>query len=318
MPKTIFPWLVPDDPASLASFAEHAALITHVSPTWYGMDGRGEIASRRAEGVLEIASGRGIGVHPLIVNERFEPEVAHALLRDAPSRARAAEAIAGLALEHGYAGINVDFEGAFGASRDRYTDLLRRLADLLRPAGRWLTVDVFAQTRPADQYPNETSWSAPFDYAALGELCDRVIVMGYDYSMAEPGPLAPRWWLDEVIAHALARIPRERLIIGLPLYGRRWVVRDGRVLRRDDLTHAGVRDLLAATGAPERRDERDQTPRATWRDAEGEHVLHFEDVQTLRANLGALGRAGVDGVALWRLGGENPAVWDAIGEYLEG
>ena len=47
-------------------------------------------------------------------------------------------------------------------------------------------------------------------------------------------------------------------------------------------------------------------------------MLHCEDARTLRASLPAAARAGVGGVAFWRLGGEDPAVWDAIEAYLQG
>src|SRR5262245_35758425 len=99
MPRIVFPWLVPNDPASLASFAANAAHVTHVRPTWYAIDARGEVASRRDDRVLEVARAAGVPVHPLIVNERFQPDVAHALLATPETRRRAAETIARLIVD---------------------------------------------------------------------------------------------------------------------------------------------------------------------------------------------------------------------------
>lgn len=317
MAPIIFPWLVPDDPASFASLQEHADLITHVSPTWYDMDADLAITSRMDDAVAAFARERRIALHPLIRNERFDPEIAHRILETPSRRAEAAERIARIVLEQGFDGINLDFEGTFGASRDRYTDLAARLVDALRPARKWVTVDVVCQLQPAASYPVETSWAAPFDYDALGEVCDAVMLMGYDYAMRTPGPVSPLWWLQEVIAYARAHIPSHKVVVGLPFYGRHWIVEGGRVSPAYGLKQAEALELLARSGAELERPERDATPRFAWRDAEGEHVVHFDDAESLARKMRLAAAPDLAGVAFWRLGQEEPGQWEVIAQAVQ-
>jgi spore germination protein YaaH len=55
----------------------------------------------------------------------------------------------------------------------------------------------------------------------------------------------------------------------------------------------------------------DATPRFTWQDARGTHIVHYEDGQSLVAKL-RLAEASATGVACWRLGLEQPSQWDVI------
>ena len=62
------------------------------------------------------------------------------------------------------------------------------------------------------------------DYAALGHSADRVVVMAYDWHWAfsAPGPIAPTWWVDDVLDYATSVVPPEKLALGVGLYGYDW------------------------------------------------------------------------------------------------
>ena len=316
MARMTFPWLVPDDPESLASLQRNAGLITHVSPTWYRMTGDLNVASRMTPDVAALARERGIAIHPLIVNEGFDADIAHRILATPESRRRAAEIIAALVFDGDYDGINMDFEGTFGRSRDNYTDLLRRLGELLRPRGKWLTVDVVSQTRPVGEYPVDGSWASPFDYAALGEICDRVMLMGYDYSMAEPGPVTPHWWLEYVIDWALKQMPAARIVVGLPFYARHWVISDEGISPPYGLKQDESIQFVAKSGRQAEYLPRDGTYRAVWSDGAGEHHVYYDNAETLEAKMNLVAKKGIEGVAFWRLGQESADVWKAVAGFL--
>ena len=58
----------------------------------------------------------------------------------------------------------------------------------------------------------------------ISKIADRVLVMAYDqhWSTSKPGPVASLTWCREVAAYASKNIPKSKLIMGLPLYGREW------------------------------------------------------------------------------------------------
>ncbi len=315
MKPMVFPWLVPDDPASFASLQTYCKLITHVSPTWYRMAADLQVSSRRVQEVAAFAREQGVSLHPLIVNDNFDARIADVVLASAQTRQRAAQIIADLILQEEYDGINMDFEGTFGRSRDQYTDLLQRLADLLHPQGKWVTVDVVSQTGPATEYSVEDSWASPFDYAAIGRICDRVMLMGYDYSMATPGPVTPYWWLEQVIDWAVSQIPRERIVVGLPFYTRHWIIQDGKTSPAYGLKQDECSRLVEQTGRDPEYLERDATYRLIWTDREGEHHVYYDDASTLHKKMELAKRKGVQGIAFWRLGQESADVWQAVAEW---
>lgn len=91
-----------------------------------------------------------------------------AVLATPESRQQAAEAIAGVSGD--YAGITVDFEGLKGEdTKKAYADFMKTLRAAL-PGNKTLYVCVQPDT-----------WYTGFDYRALGEICDKVILMAHDY-----------------------------------------------------------------------------------------------------------------------------------------
>jgi spore germination protein len=256
----------------------------------------------------------GASLVPLIKNKQFSASAAHDILVSSQHRAKAADKIAALVLKNNYDGINLDFEGSFGASRDRYSDFLTRLAARLRPEGKLLTADVVPQLKPPSAYLN-TSHAAPYDYAALGAVCDAVMVMCYSYSDRKPGSLSPLWWLRDATTYARTQIPVQKLVVGMSFYGRHWIV-NGSQITHTDLKQAQVLELLAQSGAPLTRPAPDDTPRFSWRDAKGEHIVHFEDAKSLAAKLKVVRAAGLAGATFWRLGQEVESQWEVIRQAL--
>lgn len=314
--KIVFPWFVEGDPAALTSLQQHARFMTHISPSWYSMSADGTINGGPDWQVINVARNAGIALHPLISNAGFSPQVATQILKTAQRRANAAERIAEMVVYDGYDGINLDFEGTFGPSRSHYSDFVHRLADKLHTAGKWVTVDVGAQTRPVSTY-SPTSWVAPFDYKALGHACDAVMIMAYAYSVGLPGPIAPLWWVKATLAFARTQMPAKKIVVGLPFYGMHWLIR-GKHITYKALSEAQALHLQKVSRAKVHRPALEGSPRFSWHDKQGTHIVHYEDAQSLLAKLRAVQASGAAGTAFWRLGQEAPSQWSIISRWLRG
>jgi spore germination protein YaaH len=310
---TVLCWLESDEPASLASLQKHASLITHLSPTWFSMRDDLSIAGSPDPLVVQFAARQGLALHPLIHNDQFDPGVAHRILSTPQRRASAAQRIADLVIQHNFAGINMDFEGPFGADRERYADLIARLATRLRPAGKFLSVDVVPRLSP-DAPHATTSWSAPYDYARLGAAADAIVLMAYDYSVQNPGPISPLWWVRGVIAYARSQIPPAKLVIGFPSYGRHWITTTGPP-SMTALSQVEAQQLLTWTGTLVTRPAKDATPRFSWRVGNAVHSVHYDDRTSLAAKLQAVD-ASIGGVAFWRLGKESTWQWELLSGWV--
>ncbi|MEW6046634.1 MAG: glycosyl hydrolase family 18 protein [Bacillota bacterium] len=346
----VLAWLVPDDEASLRSFVEHASAITHVSPTWLRLDASAQLHAAPQPEVLEAARERGAAVVPLVVNEGFKAEVAAAILEDPSRRRKGIDALVRFAESQKAAGINLDFEGPFGAWRHHYTEFVHALAERLHELGMRLSVDVVCQTeephpvealrQPAD--PSRAgwvaSWAEPYDYAALGEAVDQLVLMGYDFHsrLSEPGPVGPVWWLRRVLDYTLEKVPASKVVLGLPFYGRRWVsigpmplaswqppeplayrmprsARDAGFEAAAGLSFAQAKQEAAQATLRERRAV-EGSPWAAFNRPDGRLVVvHYDDAESLAGKLGLVREYGLAGCAFWRLGQEDPAVWRHLG-----
>ena len=90
------------------------------------------------------------------------------ILKNDESRNTAVAAI--VAQAEGYAGITIDFEGASGdIARDRLTAFMRSLRAAL-PTDKTLYICVMPD-----------NYFSGYDFRALGEVCDKVIMMAHDY-----------------------------------------------------------------------------------------------------------------------------------------
>lgn len=306
----VWAWLLSDEPDSVASLQKQAAHITHLSPPWFSMRSDLSIVGTPDPLVVQFAARHNLALHPLINNDQYDPAVAENILATPQQRAGAAQQIAQLVLQHGFAGINVDFEGTFGAAREPFADFIEQLSGRLRPAGKWVTVDVVPHTSAT----SINAWAAPYDYSRLGLACDAVMLMAYDYSVQQPGSISPQWWVNQVIAFAKTKIDPAKIVVGFPFYGRHWIQANGNITTVD-LNQVEAQQFHTWTGAPLVRPAQDATPRFSWRVGNVTHIVHYDDKISLAAKLQAVDPS-LGGVAFWRLGLEAAHQWDVVSAWI--
>jgi spore germination protein len=235
------------------------------------------------------------------------PTRLHALLTDPGTRATALASLGELAATNGYDGLNVDFEAGLAADRDALTSFASELAAILHGQGKRLSVAVSATTKVVT-----TGRAAFYAYAALGAVADTVFVMGWGkhWSTSVPGALADLPWATAV-ADFVATMPnRGRYVLGAGLYGMDWAAGGGPSHPATALEWSDVQQLIAAVGANPVVDPVANAPHFSYADAAGvAHEVWYTDA----GNLDALIRLAHDrglGFGVWRLGREDPALWD--------
>jgi spore germination protein YaaH len=202
-----------------------------------------------------------------------------------------------------YDGLQIDFEMVPQRDGDNFRSFLRELREGL--GRKTFTVALPARTkiRQDDVY----------DYRKILPLVDRVLVMAYDehWSGSAPGPIASIDWCREVAAYALDVIGREKLIMGIPFYGRTW----GDVNPSRAFFHSGIQrlrrenDVTAITRENSIPTFSYQIPLTV--------TVYYEDEFSLSARFELYRKLGVRSVGFWRLGQESPGVWDILdlGEF---
>jgi spore germination protein YaaH len=146
-----------------------------------------------------------------------------------------------------------------------------------------------------------------YDYEKIKPLVDRILIMAYDehWSTSAPGPIASLSWCRRVAAYALGVIGKEKLIMGIPFYGRTW----GTNLNRAYF-HSGIERIRREQGSPEVRRE-NGIPTFDY-EVPVPVKVYYEDDYSLSARMEMYRSLGVASVGFWRLGQETRAVWNVI------
>lgn len=196
-----------------------------------------------------------------------------------------------------YDGVQIDFEAV--SSKD-YENFYVFLELLKRELGaKTLSIALPARLKDIRE---------ALSYERIAKIADRIVVMAYDehWSSSEPGPVASIDWCRKVAAYAVSKIGADRLVMGLPFYGRAWA--DKSLSRA--YKYSSLAKLIdeKGIGIVQRKEE---IPYIEYDELVNVKV-YFDDQASTLVRLGVYRSASVKNVAFWRLGQEDPSVWGAI------
>lgn len=196
-----------------------------------------------------------------------------------------------------YDGLQIDFEAIPSRDRDNFAGFLGQLKAGL--GDRSLSVALPARFTEAGDV---------LGYQRLAAIVDRVIVMAYDehWSTSEPGPVASIDWCAKVASYALSKIGPDKLVMGLPFYGRAWT--DKRLARA--YRHEGIASIIADRMVTSIGRE-GGTPSFAYEETVAVTV-HYDDAASIASRLSMYGALGVRSAAFWRIGQEDPEAWRAL------
>lgn len=299
-----------------ASFEANLAYIDEISPVWYEMRTNGTLnvlGGARDSTLVDSAHAAGVLVLPSITNG-FDPDRTGYVLRSLERRSKFVQRILDEVQQYNYDGVDIDFEAVPDSQRDDFTAFIRELAAGLHERGKILAVAVHARTGEHDG----AAGSGAQDWPALGEAVDRFRIMTYDYhwSGGGPGPVAPIYWVQDVVEYAKSQVDPVKIEVGIPFYGYDWLRGQGHTVTWREI------QALLDTYKPEvslrEWNEYGEVAESTfsYRTREGTHTVWYAGRRSLEAKLDLVVQHDLGGIAIWRLGGEDPAYWEAIREKL--
>ena len=309
-----------------------------VSPFWFGVRQADAITTDEnaplelADTFFERARDAKVKVVPSIRDEMPAGGMA-AVLADPTTRSLHIRTILDFADRLDADGIDLDYEqfafadgpSTWEATSPDWVAFVAELAAELHDAGRTLTVSI------PPVYDLATTGSRGYwvyDHGAIAEHVDAIRIMAYDYSVPEAGPIAPLAWVgDAITGTSLAVAPEfhHKLVLGVPAYGTNWVVSTvgdcpSTAEGKTGVTALVVDELAARRGGVPMYDEVTAEWSFTYALTVDDGVttcvqnrrVHWVDAEGVAARTELARRAGWGGVALWALGYEDQAVWDAL------
>jgi spore germination protein YaaH len=193
-----------------------------------------------------------IAVVPFLTNN-WSRAVGKAALNN---REELAECLADAVGLYNLDGVNIDIENVTPKEREAYVDFVRMLRELLGP-DKTIVVSV-----AANPWGVSTGCMAPM-ITGLAAYCDYLMIMGYDehYYGGPAGPVSSYSFLDMSLKYAVDVIPKEKVVLGLPFYGRIWAD-DGGFPNGYGLTNSKITELIRRYGGVVQSDAKSRSARA--------------------------------------------------------
>ena len=287
-----------------------------------------------------------------------------ATLADPALRAQHVAELVALAVENGFAGIDINYENfafkdgraSWDATQPNWTAFITELGAALRAQGKVLSVTIPGPCDTRNQCGGRNGYWV-YNLPGIAPHADRIRIMAYDYTVQSVGPIAPIGWVRSNVEYAVTVMDPGKLQIGVPTYGRartRTVAgggfrlngvcpnKDGSSAERaawrsatvvSAITAREIPELLATYGLTDADVTWDPTTQESyfryvkdveWTDGAGvrqvcsaERQVNFVGPDAVLARTQLVGQYGLNGAALWTIGGENPAQWAALRSYAQ-
>jgi spore germination protein YaaH len=301
---------------NLASDMADVTGVNVISPTWYFLsDNNGGVDSFADASYVEEAHKAGLQVWALISN--FSADISTTtILASRTARQNIQNYLVDQALELGFDGINIDFEGIAQEAAYDYVQFMRELSILCRKNQIVLSVDV----------PVPMDFSRYYNRQELGNVCDYVIMMGYDehyYGSETAGSVASMDFETTGIQNMLTEVAPEKLISAIPFYSRIWYTgtnEDGSTTVTSELvTMEGAQQVLADLGVTSSYDETTGQQYAQWTAEDGRLCeIWLETDDSIAARAALVGDYELGGIAEWVLGSQDDSVWEIISSAISG
>lgn len=226
------------------------------------------------------------------------------------STAKMQQAVVAIATaSEGYAGITIDFEGVNEAQRDSFSLFMQLLREKL-PEGKTLYVCVMP-----------TNYFAGYDFRALGQSCDKVIMMAHDYVPTSipasyigtprteypEAPIGQIYYALQALTHPETGVEDlSKCALAISFAATAFPVDEEGKLTGTELLNPDM-DIMAKrlteNTASIGWSDTYRSPHITYQTEEGDwYKVWYEDARSVEEKIILARMFGVNGISLWRVG----------------
>jgi spore germination protein YaaH len=324
--KTLF-YMTGEGPSE-RDFLLHRSKIDIIVPTWYDVDEDGLVGGAPNPLILKAAKESHDSVVPIV--SLMNKDKVHKLLGNTHAQDEMIAALIRECRNNGYDGFQFDLEDIMWTDRDALSAMVAKTADALHAQHLQLQIAVVPN---APGYPGHTAfgrwifqeWRGAFDLTALGKSVDLLCLMTYDQHTrwTVPGPVGGWNWTTMNMNYALERVPREKLSLGIALYGYHWYTGDPG-LDADKKEPHPTADYISAANARSLRDsyggqeQWDPVDHSAWfffyRDQMREWIF-YTDKRGYNDRWELAKQNHLAGTCAWVLGQEDQDIWSVLPEH---
>ena len=313
-----------EENGNLSSLLTGSENLNVISPTWFALsEDNGSFTSFASNTYVQEAHALGLKVW-ILVNDFSDVSLYDTLSRN-ESRENFIQKLVAATTEAGADGINIDFEYVYQDTGVHFVEFIRELSLACHKSGLILSVDNFV---PA----GGRAW---VDRKEQSVFADYLIMMSYDehYSGdSQAGSTASYGFSEAGITDTLAEgIPASKLVNGIPFYTRAWtevpesaagvgaeIFQDPNSIYGRYAISSYALGMVKAAGLLS-----DHGATLTWLEEERQHYgqytenggtvrIWLEDTRSIEEKLKLVTEHGIAGAAFWKLGLEDPGVWQLV------
>lgn len=303
--QEVYGFYVNWDKNSHTSFKENIDSITTLVPGWLQLTSGLTLKTSTDKSIIAEAKAHNIKILPLVNNfnhNKWDGEVLHRLFITPGAEDLFIKKILDYVRTNDLDGINIDFENINPNDKEDFTNFIAKVYEAFHQHGLMVTMDV---------PPNDNN----FNYTSLAANVDRMIVMLYDqnHSDSKPGPVAAADWVKTNLNQL--NIPAEKLIMSLGSFGYDWEENSNQPA--DTMTYGEIMDLGIGTHLQIHWNKQIGNPYLRYKKDGKNHTVWFLDAATFYNQMRLVIDHGSRGIAVWRLGSEDPSIWNYINKPKE-
>ena len=293
-----------------------------ISPSYFNLTSDGFLNMEEiSQSYVDTMHEKNVKIVPFLSNH-WDKQSGNAAL----DRVEAlADEVADAVMKYQLDGVNVDIENVSHKYREKYTTLVRLLRQKL-PKDKEVSVAV-----AANPYGWTAGWHGSYDYKSLGKYADHLLIMAYDehFNGGEAGPVASISFVEQSIQYALKYVPKEKIVLGVPFFGRIWS-EDGSV-KGIGMTNRQIQSAIEKTGGTVTVDSHLKSVKAQItvtgshsitvngnKLKPGNYTIWYDNSDTLKYKLSLVDKYGLKGAGSWSVGQETKDVWDYYSLWLNG
>jgi chitinase len=219
---------------------------------------------------------------------------------DAGKRQIFASTLKTFCISNNYDGVDIDWEFPNTWESYNVTNLIKEIYNTLKSGNSNLTISI--------TIPYAIGWTG-FDITGLKNYVDWIGVMTYDYSTCYSSPLiaghnAPFSKIKSDINNLLGNVPPEKLLLGLPFYGRQYNCLSSPSINAiangcEDMNYSNLPDFFQ--GSWQRNwDNNSSAPYLT--NSVTNQLISYDDQQSIKLKCQWLNEKNLKGAIIWALG----------------
>jgi spore germination protein YaaH len=264
--------------------------------------------------ITSYAHQRGVKVTLTVTNFGYDQN--DKILGDTSKQNTMISTLISLLQSAGGDGVNFDFETIRSTQRSNLVSFMRRAATRIK--AQLPNAEISMATPAVD-------WSGTWDFAQLAQICDYLVVMGYNYywsGSTTAGPVAPlvgeNYNISRTIDTYLASgVPSQKLLLGVPWYGLDWPVLDNTRKAPATGTASSVFYNVAEPNALIYGKTFDQTTQVPWFsyvNGSTWHQVWYDDSLSLAQKYALVNSRTLGGIGIWALSYDagRSEIWTGI------